>query len=573
MKKIAYKFVAAMTVMVVVAMAALFVLGSSIKHISERSQSFMNHEVKEIDTVHVIHENYLQIYTAMYAHVNTKLSSVMDKKTDEIRAKRVEMWQMMEAYEAQIDDGDLRAVYDTVANKLSEYDAAVEEILAASRSGDKESANLLITNKIYMLNDSITTNMSRLLSASDIKLAAGEVELQEAAAQSEKMAVAVAVALIVLAVGIILVSNRIIVVPIRNMADEIAEMVLLVQEGRGDLRKRVEVRTKDEIAVLAQGVNQFLDILQDIIGGVILCSQEMNIQQQNVSEVAEMTNRNAGETSATMEGLAATMQEISATVSNVNEGTKNAEESADGIMAKAAEGTVFAEEIRGRAEELQARAQESRRSAEGAIRELDTALQASIEDSRRIESIDVLTEEILRIASKTNLLALNASIESARAGEMGKGFAVVAEEIRVLADHSKETAGSIQEISANVVDAVTKLAENAKRLVEFVDKYVMPDYEVLEKTGEIYLRDSIKIDQIMLGIKGDMENFNGLMGAVVESNDAITDTVQENARNIADVVDNTTMLTNNMRDIVDVLEGVSETIRQLSEQTSGFQEC
>lgn len=570
MKKITYKFAVAMIMMVAVAMVALAILGNSIKKISDQSQSFMEHEVNEIDTIHVINENYLEIYTAMYAHVNTKLSSVMDKKADQIRATRTELWQKMKEYEQQIDSEEVKAVYDLVASKMSEYDDVIEEILAASRSGDKENANLLITNKLYMLNDSIVTNMARLMSASEVNLASGEVELEDAAARSQKAVMVTAILLMVMAVVITLVSNRLIVVPVKKMADEIGEMIADIQQGNGDLTKRVAVHTKDEISVLAQGVNQLLEILHDMIGGVIICGQEIDTQQQKVKDVARMTNRNAEETSATMENLAAAMQEISATAACVNDSTKDAEEAAGNIIDKAVEGTAYAAEIKKRAEELQKRARENRQSAEGAIRQLDEALKTSIEDSRQIESINGLTDTILSIAAKTNLLALNASIEAARAGEAGKGFVVVADEIRVLADNARGTANSIQAISEGAVAAVMQLAENAKRMVRFVDEYVMPDYEVLEKTGERYLQDSTTVDQIMGGIKNDMEAFGNLMGTVAESNDTIAGNVHESARNISDVVGNTTGLTGNMQDILDALEQVSAAIRQLSEQTAGF---
>lgn len=570
MKKIAYKFAIAMIMMVAVAVVALMILANTIMRISDRSQSFMDHEVKEIDTIHVINENYLQIYSAMYAHVNTKLSSVMDKKADQIRATRTEMWQKMKEYEEQIDSEDVQAVFDSVESKMNDYDAAIEEILAASRSGDKETANLLITNKLYMVNDSIMTNMDRLMSASEINLAAGEVELEDAALKSQDAVVVAAVLLVVMAVIVTVISNKLIVTPIKKMASEIEEMIADIQNGKGDLKKRVTVKTKDEISVLAGGVNQFLEMLQDMIGGVIACGQEIEMQQQKVNGVTEMTTRNAGETSSTLEGLAATMQEISATAACVNESTKDAEESADNIINKAIDGTAYAEEIKQRAEELQKRAQENRQSAEGVIRQLDAALKTSIEDSRQIENINGLTDTILSIASKTNLLALNASIEAARAGEAGKGFVVVADEIRVLADNAKETAGGIQAISEGAVSAVMQLAENAKRMVRFVDEHVMPDYEELEKTGEKYLQDSITVDRMMGGIRADMEAFGNLMGAVAESNDAIATNVHESAKNISDVVGNTTALTDSMRDILDALDRVSGTIAQLSEQTSGF---
>ena len=570
MKKIAYKFAVAMIMMVAVSLVALSILANTIMQISVRSQNFMNHEVKEIDTIHVINENYLQIYTAMYAHVNTKLSSVMDKKADQIRATRTELWQKMKEYEEQIDSEDVQAVFDVVEKKMADYDEAIEEILAASRSGDKETANLLITNKIYMLNDSIVTNMNRLMSASEINLAAGEVELEDTALKSQNAVTVAAVLLVVMAVIVIIIANKMIVTPVKKMAAEIEEMIEDIQQGQGDLKKRGAITTKDEISVLAQGVNQFLEMLQDMIGGVIACGQEIDAQQQKVNDVTERTTRNAGETSDTLEGLAATMQEISATASCVNESTKDAEESADKIIGKAVEGTAYAAEIKQRAEELQRRAQENRHSAEGVIRQLDVALKTSIEDSRQIENINGLTDTILSIASKTNLLALNASIEAARAGEAGKGFVVVADEIRVLADNAKETANGIQAISEGAIAAVMQLAENAKRMVKFVDEHVMPDYEELEKTGEKYLQDSIAVDQMMGGIRADMEAFGNLMGAVAESNDTIANNVHASAQNISDVVGNTTALTDNMRDILDALDRVSETIAQLSEQTSGF---
>lgn len=572
MKKIAYKFAAVIMVIVVVALLALYILANNVKQISSQSQRFINNEVQEINTVHSVYEDYLQIYTAMYAHINTKLSAVMDKKAEEIQATRAKMWQEMADYESMITDESTRAIYDTIKSKLTDYDAAVDEIIAASRSNDKETANLLITNKIYTINDSITTNMPKLLEAAANNVESGRIILQTTAERSEQLVYIISVILIVLAVVITIISTGLIVVPIQRMAGAIKEMIADIQNGHGDLTKRVPVRTKDEIAVLAQGVNQLLDILQGMIGGVIKCGNGINEQQQNVSDVVEMTNRNADETSDMMDQLAAMMQEISATAISVNENTRNAEASADDIMNKAADGSSFAGEIKGRAEELQKRAQKSRQTAEKAITELDGALTASIADSKRIEQINGLTDEILNIASKTNLLALNASIEAARAGEAGRGFAVVAEEIRVLADNSKETANSIQEISEGVVAAVVRLAENANNLIKFIREYVMPDYEALEKTGENYLEDSITVDQIMQGIKDNLDIFRDLMRIVVESNDAIAGSVQDSTRNITDVAQNTTVLTDNMKEIMTVLNRVSEAVQDLSEQTADFEQ-
>ncbi|MBP3475006.1 MAG: methyl-accepting chemotaxis protein [Lachnospiraceae bacterium] len=570
MKKIGYKFAAAIMVLTLIAIVALGVLANSLTTITTSSQELMNNQVEKTNTIHSIYEDYLDMYMNLYAHVNTKLANIMDKRAEDIYKAREDMWQKMEAYKAEITSEEVQATYDTVESRLISFDQCVDKVLEASRKNDKESATLLITNNLSMLNDTIQGNMQKLLDYSAEELETGKVELQNTAVQSNSVIKAVIVLLVAAAILVTIIAIRIIVVPIRKIAKVINGMIEDIHNGQGDLTSRVPVKTKDEISTLAKGVNEFLDILQDMIGGVISCGREIDRQQQNVNAVVDKTNKNAGETSGTMEELAASIEEVSATAAYVNENTKQTEESVKQMVGRANHGTKFADEIRNRAQKLQKLAQDSKESASGIIKEFDVTLQASIDDSRKIENIGSLTGDILSIASKTNLLALNASIEAARAGEAGRGFAVVADEIRVLADSSKETANNIQQISEEVVDAVTTLADNARSLVDFINERILPDYEILENTGEQYLNDSITVEQMMTEIRDSMEKVGSIMQSVAQSNDNITNNVQESAQSVMGVVANTTALADNMQDIISALEQVSGVINHLSEQTACF---
>lgn len=570
MRKIGFKFAVAIMLLTLISIGALGILARSLTTITTSSQELMNNQVEKTDLIHSIYEDYLDMYMNMYAHVNTKLAAVMDKRSEEIYATREEMWQKMEAYESQITSEEAQTAYDTIKDRLVSFDQCVDSIIEASRKNDKEQANILITNNLSMLNDTIQLNMQKLLEYSAEELKTGKADLQQTAAESEGVILAAMILLVAAAVLVTIIAIRIIVVPIRRMAKVINKMIEDIHNGQGDLTNRVPVQTKDEISTLAKGVNEFLDILQDMIGGVISCGQEIEKQQQNVTAVVDKTNDNARETSSTMEELAASIEEVSSTVAYVNENTKQAEESVEMMIDKAVSGTQFAEEIRNRAQQLQKVAKDSRESAGTMIGEFDSMLQSSIEDSRKIENISNLTGDILSIASKTNLLALNASIEAARAGEAGRGFAVVADEIRVLADNSKETANNIQAISEEVVEAVTVLAENARSLIAFINERILPDYETMERTGEQYLNDSITVDRMMAQIRDSMEQIGGMMRTVVESNDNITGNVQESAQGVMGVVNNTTALADNMKDIIGALEQVSGVINHLSEQTACF---
>lgn len=571
MKRIGFKFASAIMVLALIGIISLGILANSLTAITTGSQQVMNNEVEKINLIHGIYEDYLDMYMNVYAHINAKLLRSMDKKSEAIMESREEMWQYMEAYRAGITSAEVEETYALLESRLRNFDSYVDAVLEASREDDKERANALVANNLGMLNGTIDTNMNKLLEYSAAELDSSKAVLRQQADQSYTVIIVVIVLLVVAAVLVTIIAIRVIVVPIRKIATAINGMIEDIHNGQGSLTERVPVQTKDEISTLAKGVNEFLDILQEMIGGVISCGEEIDLQQKSVNEVVEETNRSASETSATMQQLAASIQEVSATAAYVNENTRQAQESVGEMVDKAVNGTKFAEEIRSRAEELRKLAQESKETASQMIREFDVALQASIEDSHQIENIGSLTGDILSIASKTNLLALNASIEAARAGEAGKGFAVVADEIRVLADGSKETANNIQQISKGVVDAVRKLADNANNLVNFINERILPDYEILEQTGEQYLNDSITVDQIMGEMRDSMENIGGMMRDVAQSNENITNNVQESAQGVTGVVGNTTALVDNMQNIIGALDQVSNVISHLSEQTACFQ--
>ena len=113
-------------------------------------------------------------------------------------------------------------------------------------------------------------------------------------------------------------------------------------------------------------------------------------------------------------------------------------------------------------------------------------MKRALEKSKEVKNINVLTESILQITEQTNLLSLNAAIEAARAGEAGKGFAVVANEIRNLAEDSRNAANKIQSMTMEVIKSVEDLASSSEKVLDFIGTKVIDDYKTMVSIGDQY---------------------------------------------------------------------------------------
>lgn len=573
MKKIGQKMMLVVLAMAGIAIGALLILNQNIHSVANQSEKLLQEEVSNLTTIHEINENYLKTYRLLYSHINSDLKTVMEGYEQEIATSKEEMSELRASYREKMDANDTatQEAFASVEEKLDAFHTSVDKILASSRAGDKESANLYVLNEINMLNDSINLNIEKLLTASKEAFADGEASMQETVVGATGAVVMVIVMLILVSLGVMLVSHRMIVTPINKVTKALKKIIAGIHENEGDLTQRVPVTTKDEIAVLAGGINEFIGILEALIGDIIQSCNQIGMQHSHVVASVLRANEDADDTSAIMEELAASMEEVTATVLTENESTRDASESVEAVAQKVEEGAHFTEEIKLRARDLQAKAKANRTKTTEMMETIDCQVNASIEDSKQINQIKTLTDDILSIAGQTNLLALNASIEAARAGEAGRGFSVVADEIRVLADNCKETANDIQQISESVIAAVTELANNAKELMNFMDTQIMGDYELMEETGQKYFDDTMTVDNMLDDINARTAQLRAAMLALSSANEDISHTIQESTIGVTNVVGNTTELAENIHSIGETLDEVEHVMNTLEKQVSVFQ--
>lgn len=349
---------------------------------------------------------------------------------------------------------------------------------------------------------------------------------------------------VVLIVAVSIIVKITIANPAKNASTQLTGIVQKIEENRGDLTERIQIKSKDEIGQLVVGINGFMEQLQKLMKKMQEESAKMILSADEVTGQVDESNKSAMSVSAATQEMAASMEEISATLEQISHGSAEILKKVQSMDQSAQAGSENMLNIRNRARDLKDEAEESKKSAIDVFHEVGASLQQAVGESKSVEQINALTGNILEIASQTNLLALNASIEAARAGEAGKGFAVVADEIRVLADNSREIASNIQKISELVTAAVNKLASEASKMLEFVNSDVVQDYDKFVNIIVQYEQDADEMNGILTGFADQVADVTNTMEHMNQGIGDITVTVEESAKAVTGVAEDASQMVN-----------------------------
>ena len=391
------------------------------------------------------------------AQMNRATKSISDnymtitEKTGEMESDFILLQYKLARYVTAFDDDDLKQLSKDIKEATERMDKNISVI--AEKSSDSGEADALKDykaayatfsesyqkskkaiddyelNGMKNLNEAVEPIYKKFQSAIDDmqKVNSQKVEdsqgaLSAAASQSTLAFVVLIALLVVSIVFCILMVVATILRPTKHAIRHLNGIVRSIEQDHGDLTSQIQVKTKDEVGTLVVGINKFIDLLRDIIMEIKSDAVEL---QGNVEQVFNGVNTSNGDiklVSEVMEKLSAGMEEVANHADHLNDQAGRVYEAMEHIAGEANNGSDFAKEIKDRANALQESGQKRRKMTAEMASEINTLLQSSLEKSKDVEKINVLTNDILEISSQTNLLALNASIEAARAGEVGKGF-------------------------------------------------------------------------------------------------------------------------------------------------------
>lgn len=567
---IGIKIMGLLLLLAITAISCVGVLVWTLQSVIGTSDQIVSEQVAEQEKISTLSRQFTYINSQVLTHVMTTNSVTMDTLSEKILQDITDMEQQIEEFGYLLSEGDERKeALDSASAELAKYRKTVESLLVTSAE-NKTQAYVSATSNLPMFNEHIENYMNRMLEITAQEMEQAQGQMEQSAARVPGIISVASIALLVVVIVIMLGLRLWVIGPVKKATKQVDELVEGIRCDKGDITKRIHVGSRDEVGRLAIAINDLVAQMQIIIRAITEGCGQMEEKQADIISNVEKVNATADHTMRNLGVMSRGMQLVTGAIEGVQQDTGVLDHTVENMLEVAQNGRNYAADIKEKAGKMKVTAVESKQEATLVMKEIDTAMTESIANSRQIHKITELTEEILGIAGTTNLLALNASIEAARAGEAGRGFAVVAEEIRKLADSSRESANNIQEISNRVVESVEELSENATRLLEFMNTRVMKDYDALEDTGSNYHEAADHVDEMMNEFGQKIDELLSVLQNVNTANTQMEATVGDSTEKLSVVEKNNQGLQQEMKDISYAVEELAASAGQLKESIRCF---
>ncbi|MCI9656633.1 MAG: methyl-accepting chemotaxis protein [Lawsonibacter sp.] len=469
-----------------------------------------------------IRRSMMDIHRLALSHIVAEDHATMIRLVQEIKAEEAGLDEKLAAYESFAAGASL----ETYQSLLRDYEAfkhALVYLVCASADSKTQDAYAMANGDVALWSEAAEADIDALYAS---------VSRQAEAARG-RLSIVYITSLVISAVTLVI-------------------GVLLVAAAFRIIRKYVIAPIRDTMYTLQDSSER--------ISGV-------------VGEVRQRTRTSSGsvqDLSGLTEQLSAALEEIAGSTSSISSSAAGMRDDAGDMAEECSAITAYSADMRGRAEEMDRAAQLETETVRAKTAEIMSMLDQAIEKSQSVNQIGILTKDILNISSSTNLIAINASIEAARAGAAGAGFSIVAQEIRQLADSCAETANHIQEVSGVVTGAVDYLSESARELAGYLSQAIHVQLERSVQAGQQYREDSDYIGHAMEAFNHRAGRLKTAMDEIAGSISSISGAIDGAVSGITGAADHTRVLVDDMAGITARMDTNQEIVGELQKQMDVF---
>lgn len=334
-----------------------------------------------------------------------------------------------------------------------------------------------IPASVAAMNSSLDALKTHLIRFKDESYSKFTNTITEADEESQKT-ITIGVTIAVVSLLIMIMTAIAVISKLSHNIQAVLDSLKDIAEGEGDLTRRIEQQSKDEIGELVYWFNSFMAKLQNAIGNVVSVIPSLSNVSVEIANVTSLTKDRAYEQSESASQVANSIQNMISAASEVAQHASRAAEAASEADQTAKNGQVIVTQ--------------TVQSINNLANEVEHTATVISQLEKDTENVDSILEVIKGVAEQTNLLALNAAIEAARAGENGRGFAVVADEVRTLASRTQQSTLEIQA----VIEKLQTAAQSAVSVMKTGQEQANQSVQQAEKTGESLQSITDKVQSI-----------------------------------------------------------------------------
>lgn len=536
---------------------------SSMQKIDKNANGLYYDNFVGLDSIRTVRTNLEIINSNSQMMIYERDKSKLQKLTDQVNTIVIEDDKEMKAYQDAMTKEEDRKLFAEFQADLETYRTIRKEFITSINAGNFDEA-IKTFEKVSISRDKMDTSIENL-----VKL---NVQWGKDAVVNSQNIYNKSLTTIIIVIFIGLIVAVLLGLTIASMIAKQLKKVLKFGEalGNGDLSQSIDIDTKDEIGRLAKALNkagaEIKMLISEIMSGasnISATSEELSATTEEISSKMEIVKESIKQITMGSEQLSATTEEVNATTENIAEDVLK-------VAKKANEGNKSAKEIETRAIEIKVNANESYKKTNQVYNVRQQKIKDAIEEGKVVKEVKIMADAIGSIAAQTNLLALNAAIEAARAGEQGKGFAVVADEVRKLAEQSSETVKSIQEVTVKVEQAFKNLSHNSNQVLEYFDVQVKPDYELLINVGKQYGEDASFYNELSTDIMNSMDTVTETISEVKSAIENVSAIAEESSASSQEILCSINETTSAIREVAEAAQSQAELAEKLNGMIQKF---